>query len=136
MELYEFITPSDPITFYASDNDIAEAIGLVIGGGKAAIAYTDKKRDKEPIPNTMTVFSGWDNGQQARVNKTMEDRTEEVLAAGKTFAVCKPGLRYEYDKMTDNATNEKEIAEWDDRHRSSMNNWCKFARTLRPKSHA
>ena len=89
MKLYELITPSDPITFYAPDNDIAEAIALFVGNGKAGLKFADK-RDKGKIPNTMTAFGAFADGQLERFKTTMDKRLDEVLAAGKTFAVCTP----------------------------------------------
>lgn len=133
MKLYEFITPSDPITFYAPDNDIAEAVGLIVGRGKAGIQYTDERRNKDLIPNTMTIFSGWDNGQEVRVRKTMKNRLSEIIAAGKTFAVCSPAFREEYDELTDNGSNDERVKKWDAKHRSSMSDWCTFARSLKRK---
>ncbi len=133
MELYEFVNPSDMITFYAPDNDIAEAVGLLVGRGKAGIAYTDEKRNKDLIPNTMTMFSGYDNGQEARILKTLKNRLDEIVAAGKTFAVCGPEFREEYDELTENSTNAAQIAKWDDKHRSSMSDWCSYARGMKLK---
>lgn len=130
MKLYELVTPSDPITFYAPDDNIAEAIGLFVGGGKAGIKTTDGSE----VPSTMIMFCGMAKGQLERFNKTMDDRIDEVIAAGKTFAVCEVGFREEYDTITENSTNIEAIATWDERHRSSMSDWCGFARTLKRKT--
>ena len=126
MILYEFITPSDPITFYAPDNDIAEAIAIFVGNGKAGISRVDG----EEVPNTMVMFS-WADGQLVRFKKTMDNRITEVVTSGKTFAVCTSGFREEYDELTENGTNKDRIEKWDDKHRSSMSNWCDFARSLK-----
>jgi hypothetical protein len=130
MKLYEFITPSDPITFYAPDNDIAEAIALFVGNGKAALRAIDGSE----APNTMTVFSGGiKNGQLERVKLTLEKRPKEVIAAGKTFAVCSESFREEYDELTKNSTDIKQIEKWDNKHRSSISDWCGYARGLKIK---
>lgn len=55
------------------------------------------------------------------------------VRAFKTFAVCSPGCRKEYDVYTENSTNEERWKEWDDRKRTSMTNWCGYARGLKPR---
>lgn len=129
MKLYEFITPSDPITFYAPDNDIAEAVAIIVGSGKAGI----KAVDGNETPNTLIFLTGFTNKQEDRFRATMENRGKEVIAAGKTFAVCEVAYREEYDELTENSTNTKRVKRWDDRHRSSMSDWCGYARGLKLK---
>jgi len=127
MKLYEFITPSDPITFYAPDNDIAVAVGLFVGQGKAGI----RTFDDSDVLNTLTIFSGLPQNQLNRFKETMDKRIDEVIAAGKTFAVCKPAYREVYDELTENSTNIERIEKWDNKHRSSMSDWCGFARSMK-----
>ncbi len=55
------------------------------------------------------------------------------LAAGKTFAVCKPCSREEYDELTKNSTDTKQVEKWDDKYRSSLSDWCGYARNLKFK---
>ena len=127
MKLYELITPSDPITFYAPDNDIAEAIALFVGNGKAGI----KAQDDSETPNTITFIGGIPDEQLHRFKGTMDERLGEVLAAGKTFAVCGFGYREEYDILTKNSTDKKAVEKWDNKHRTSMSDWCGYARGLK-----
>lgn len=132
MKLYELITPSDPITFYAPDNDIAEAIALFVGNGKAGINAIDGSE----TPNTITFLSGLPDEQLDRFKATMNNRIDEVLASGKTFAVCESRFREEYDELTKNSTDIKAVEKWDNRHRSSMSDWCGRARGLKLKEPA
>ncbi len=125
MKLFELITPSDPITFYAPDNDIAEAIAVFVGNGKAGLRAIDGSE----TPNTM-IFLGASDEQMDRIKSTLKDRQKEVISAGKTFATCTAGFREEYDTLTENSTNTEAIAQFDDRHRSSMSDWCGYARSL------
>ena len=130
MKLYEFVNPSDPITFYAPDNDIAEAITLFVGNGKVGLRAIDNSK----VPDTLTAFSGGiKNSQLERVKSTMDKRLNEVLAAGKTFAVCSEAYREEYDELTKNSTETKRIERWDNKHRSSLSDWCGYARNLKVK---
>lgn len=130
-KLYEMVTPSDPITFYAPDNDIAEAIAVFVGNGKAGLNAIDGSE----TPNTI-IIAGVSDEQMDRIKATLKDRQEEVVAAGKTFATCTAEYREEYDKLTENSTNAEAIARFDDRHRSSMSDWCGYARSLTLKEKA
>ena len=129
MKLYEFITPSDPITFYAPDNDIAEAIGLFVGNGKAGVRAVDDSKS----PNTLIILSGIPDDQLKRFKTTMSERLDEVLAAGKTFAVCEVSYREEYDELTKNSTDTERVEKWDNKHRTSLSDWCGYARGLKKK---
>jgi len=131
MKLYEFINPSDPITFYAPDNDIAETVTIVVGGGRAGLKATDGS----DVPNTM-YFLGVSDTARDKITKTMDTRIDEFFEAAKTFAVCEASLREEYDELTKDSTDTERIQKWDDKHRSSMTNWCDYARGLKLKEKA
>ena len=128
MKLYEFITPSDPITFYAPDKDIAEAVALFIGKGKAGLRAVDESE----TPNTMHFFS-IPKDVLGRVKNAMDNRTDEVVQSAHTFAVCKPEYREEYDILTKNGTDKDAVDKWDNKHRSSCSSWCEFARGIEIK---
>ncbi len=128
MDLYEFITPSDCITFYAPDDDIATAVTIFIGGAKAGCRSI---RDDRSLG---TIFFG-DIPTEiiAKFKDTMDKRSDEVAAAAHTFAVCSPDMREEYDKLTNSGGAADEVRRWEDRHRSSMTDWCTYARGLNRK---
>jgi len=127
--LYEFITPSDPITFYAPDNDIAEAVSIYVGNGKAGTNRADEKDG----PHTLIAFSSWGEGQEERVSGTMSKRINEVIEAAHTFAVTSIADRPVYDDYTNNGQDKEKIDKWDDIRRSSMSDWCGYARGLKLK---
>jgi hypothetical protein len=127
--LYEFITPSDPITFHAPDNDIAEAVAIYIGQGKAGF----RAADNSETPNTLYLFNKMPDEQIARFKKTLDERLDDFFAACKTFAVCSLSDRKIYDDYTQNSTNEEKVKSWDAEKRSSLTDWCGFARSLKRK---
>jgi hypothetical protein len=131
MKLYEFITPSDTITFYAPDNDIAEAVAAYVGGGKAGL----KACDGSEAPNT-ALFFGKAEGQLERIKNTFANRLKEIIESAHTFAVCPQGYRDEYDILTKNGTDIEAVKKWDDKHRTSMSDWCNYARGLQKKDQA
>lgn len=128
MKLYEFITPSDIITFYATNNDVAWATAIMVGGGKAGIKAVDGS-DTKP---SLVAFSGF--GQyQAEFEKVMNENTQDVLDATQTFAVVSPDKRSEFDVYTKNCTDKRLVKQWNDRHRTSMSDWCKYAHSFKRK---
>lgn len=50
--LYEFITPSDPITFHAADDGVAFCVATLLGNGKAGC----KNCDTGESLSSMTAF--------------------------------------------------------------------------------
>lgn len=52
MNIYEFITPSDPITFKADDDKVAFTCALLLGNGKAGC----ENKATESLP-TMLMFA-------------------------------------------------------------------------------
>jgi len=53
MNIYEFITPSDPITFKADDDKVAFVCAAILGKGQAGC---ENKTTGESLP-TMLMFS-------------------------------------------------------------------------------
>lgn len=125
--LYEFITPSDPVTFYAPDNDIAEAVALYIGQGKAGL----RAADNSETPTTLYLFNKMPDEVITRFKNTFKNRLDDFLDACKTFAVCNFSDRKIYDDYTQNSTNEEKVKSWDTEKRSSLTDWCGFARGLK-----
>jgi hypothetical protein len=131
MKLYEFITPSDPITFYAADDDIAQVVGIYVGNGQAGVSPCagDKNRKIE----TMHFFGPLPNDIMQKMEKVAKERLDDFLEAAHSFAVCNPDQRVIYDEYTNNGKDKSKVEKWDDKNRSSMNDWCKYARSLKAK---
>lgn len=126
-ELYEFVNPSDVITFYADNDDYARAATLLVGGGKAGC----KKKNGYSLDNCLTAFCGeapeevYDFIKKAIINKD-----EKLLDALNSFAVCDFGERYIFDDYTKNGTDKEKLKKWDDKKRTSLNDFCSYARHL------
>lgn len=133
MNLYRFIQPSDDITFYAADDDVAFAATMIIGKGHC---FAKRIRDDggEADVEGMAFYIGKIPDEIiGRLKRLLDTRKAEIFAAFRTFAVCSPWCRTEYDVYTENSTNEERWREWDDRKRTSMTNWCGYARSLKPR---
>jgi len=130
MILYEFITPSDPITFYAPDDDVALAVGIIIGSGKAGVTNTETGKS---LPSLLLFLADLEARKAIEIPvATWEARKAECIVAAHSFAVCDKGERAIYDEFTENGQNGIQVAKWDDAHRSSMSDWCAYARSLKP----
>jgi hypothetical protein len=130
MELYEFITPCDPITFYAQDDDIAWAIGLYVGGGKAGV---DRITPEKKL-NTMLAFSGGlSREDELKFKAIFKNRLNEIINATQSFAIAKPSERDIYDDYTDNGSDIEKRDKWHDKKRSSLNDFCSYAWSIKIK---
>ena len=132
MNLYEFINISDTITFWASDDDVAIAAAAIVGNGHSGCDRIGDDGKKTPIL-PMYILGGMPKETIEKVMDVAMIRREELKEAMRTFACCRPQDREAYDVYTENSTNQDRWDSWDDKHRTSLNNYCKWARDFRFK---
>ena len=141
--LYEFITPSDPITFAAPDDKIAFVCALILGNGEAFCT----REDGEKV-GTCFLFAG-EGVLDAAIQETlgsnlsdfMDANCEAVATAFESFAYGGFERRRQYDDALAAITDPHKIAEFkakhEDRNRSSMSTWVKgawsYAKNFRAK---
>ena len=130
MNLYEFINISDAITFYAPDDDIAFAVTLYVGSGKCSCERVETDGNKEVKDSTLYLF-GIPDEVLKRFEDIIHSRSKEVMEAAHTFACCKPSERDIFNDYTNNGTDKKKYDKWDDAHRSSMSDYCGYARSIK-----
>jgi len=138
MNIYEFITPSDPITFKTDDDKIAFTCALLIGNGKAGC--TNLTTDQN-IP-TMMMFSkdpdkeisdylGCDMGNFIKSNRG------KIADCFKSFAYGSISDRQTYDNACEAITDHEKLKEFkakhEDQNRSSMSKWVQYAWNLADK---
>jgi len=128
MNLYEFVNPSDEITFYAPDDDIAQAVTIYVGNGKAGLRI---KNDKREMLRTMFILGEIDPDIVDKLKIISKERIDEFLAACHSFACCGFAERDIYDDYTSNGTNIKKVNMWHDKHLTSMSDYCTYARSLK-----
>lgn len=133
MNLYKFIQPSDDITFYAEDDDVAFAATMIIGNGHCFAKRIGKNGEETDVEGTSFYIGKVPDEIIERLKNLLDTRKAEIFAAFKTFAVCSPGRRKEYDVYTENSTNEERWRDWNDRKCTSMTDWCSYVRSLRPR---
>ena len=133
MNLYEFINFSDTITFYAPDDDIAFAVTMYVGNGHSSCERLEGGKNipvKDSIPYLFTKIP---DEVIKRYKTIFTTRSTEALESAHTFACCKPSERQIFDEYTNNGSDKEKYEKWDDAHRTSMNDYCKFARSLKAK---
>ena len=135
MNLYEFICISDAITFYAPDDDIAFAVALYVGGGKCSCKRIDPDGDKD-VKDSAPYLFGIPDDVLNRCEEIINSRTKECVESAHTFACCKPSEREIFNDYTNNGTDKAKYDKWDDAHRTSLSDYCKYARGLRLKDGA
>lgn len=134
MNIYEFVTPSDPITFLADDDKVALMCAFLLGRGKAGCHRYEK--GNEVRINSMLMFD-------PDADKTLEKELgmpgadfikknrKKITACFDSFAYGDIESRHTYDDAVNAITDEKKLKEFkakhEDRNRSSMSAWVKGA---------
>ncbi len=131
---YEFITPSDPMTFKAGDDKIAYATSILLGSGKAGTKRHEKGSEVS-IP-TMIAFSSDSNGcildyLGMELETFVDAHLTEIADALLSFSYGSINSRQEYDDAIEAITDPEKLKEFklkhEDRNRTSMNQFVKYA---------
>lgn len=130
--VYNFITPSDPITFLAPNDKIAYACAIIIGGGKADCDNIDTGEKlhtmifihEDPIDIVEDFL-------ESPFNNFVKANEIEISKALSSFAYGLPKDRAEYDNQLSGLNTPEEIEkfkeEHEDKERSSLQRWVKKA---------
>jgi hypothetical protein len=135
--IYEFITPSDPITFIAENDSIAWITAALLAAGKAGCTREDGKSI-----DTMTAFVPEDRRSEIYikyigtedVGKYTKEHKKEITDALLSFAYGSIGQRKQYDAAIAAITDPEKLKQFKSQHedaqRTSMNRWVGHAWTL------
>lgn len=125
--LYEFINVSDKITFCAINDDIARTVTLLLGEGKAGC----KKESGELLDYCFTAFGGPAPDEvYEKIENFVNEGNEDLVNALKTVACCDFNERDIYNEYTENSSNRERCDKWNEKHRTSLNNFSKYAYKL------
>lgn len=130
MHTYEFITPSDAITFRADNNAIAYAVALYLGSGKAAC----QREDGVEI-DCMLLFATPEETKKSILDNLgmefkdfMEANKAAVAAAFSSFAYTSIAGRKQYDERLTAASDVTAFkAAHEDKKRTSLSRWVNTA---------
>jgi hypothetical protein len=135
MNIYEFVTPSDPITFKTDDDKVAYACAVVLGNGKAGCHRHDEKGNEVNL-NTMLMLCA---DPEPVIKEDLGMSLDEFLDKNRlkmaecflSFAYGSVSDRITYDDamaaITDEEKRKEFKAKHEDRNRSSMSKWVKYA---------
>lgn len=137
MNIYELVTPSDPITFKAKDDKVAFTCALLLGRGKAGCHRRDENNNEvnletllmfaseEMIDSTIQEKLGCDIDAFIKSNKA------DVKACFQSFAYGSIEDRKTYDDAIEAITDPEKLKEFkskhEDRNRTSMSQWVQGA---------
>lgn len=137
--IYEFITPSDPITFKAQSDKIAFFVALIVGNAKAGIERADGKEVElssmffihpDPIP----VIEGY---LGCSISEFGDTNATEVGEALKSFCYGEIRERQAFDDACDAITDPEKLQEFkakhEDKNRTSLSEWVAYAWRLGDK---
>jgi len=135
MNIYEFVTPSDPVTFKAEDDNVATAVGAIVGGGKAGTGRCDENGDDVQLP-TLTFFSA-DTMEMLSdfigcdFEEFVKKEWDKIATACESFAYGTVASRKEYDTALECITDPEKREEFkkfhEDKNRTSVSGWVCYA---------
>lgn len=135
MKIYEFITPSDPITFKAKDDKIAFLVAVLLGNGKAGCTRLDENNNEVDL-NTLLFISGGGEERMimelgCKVEEFVGKNGEDIASAFESFSYGHLEDRKQYDDAIEAITDHDKLEEFkkkhEDRNRSSLSAWVKYA---------
>lgn len=124
--IYNFITPSDHVTFLAKNNNVAYVCAILVGGGKAGCENAETKEniptfllfDSDPS-KTITEHLG------CSLNSFIEGNKLAIIECLHSFAYGKLEARKTFDDACDAISDPQRLQEFkskhEDRNRSSLN---------------
>lgn len=137
MICYDVVNPSDACTFLAPDREIALAVLAFLGEGAYAgrpiakdlkpIGEGEVERLEVPIFMFGRSYDGWwkDHYAQEPIGAALTARPAEVVAALRSTQYGRVDDRIAYQSACNAITDPERLktfqAEWEDRHRSSLN---------------
>ena len=132
MNIYEFITPSDPITFKADDDKVAFTCALLLGNGKAGCTNL---KTGDSIPTMLMFAKDPEKDIQDFIGgdfkEFFEGNKPKISECFKSFAYGSFSDRQSFVDACDAITDPEKLKEFkakhEDKNRSSMSQWVKHA---------
>lgn len=135
MNVYEFVTPSDPITFLAENDKIAFLVAIFLGEGKAGCGRYDEKGEHIRL-NAMLMFSSDPEkiiAQELGMDpkKFFDQNKQKIKYSLESFAYGNVEDRGKYDDQLNSITDEAERNKFRKIHVeancTSMSEWVEYA---------
>jgi len=129
--IYEFITPSDPITFKTDNPKVAYFVTIQVGKGQAGcVSETDENLDTFLMFETNPVES-IEKFLGMSMDDFIKNNKQEIIECLKSFAYGKINERKQFDLCIESITDKEKLNEFKSKHedmnRSSLSEWVKYA---------
>ena len=133
--IYEFITPSDPITFLSDDDKVAFLCSVVLGNGKAGCKRIDENGKEIRLPSMLMFDSepekAIDDFLCEPLGSFFEKNKQKIKDCFDSFAYGTIEDRQKYDDALSAIADPEKQKEFklkhEDENRSSMSQWVKGA---------
>ncbi len=133
--LYEIVNPSDTVTFYAKDHTIAHAVILILGEGKYGCKCLEDARfkatlfifmnEKDTERELQRIFGP--DGMGAFLKSNCEDIARSLNTCAVTTFLGLKEFDERFSCALANGLDEQFKNDWNEKHRTSMNNICSLA---------
>lgn len=132
MTIYEFVTPSDPITFKAENDKVAFCCAVILGNGKGGCENTTTR---ESIPSLLAFSRNPDEDIEKFIGcplkEFVSDNIDSIQTSFESFAYATVSERKTYDNAIEAITDPERLKEFkqkhEDQNRTSMSKWVQGA---------
>jgi hypothetical protein len=126
MNIYEFITPSDPITFKADDDKVAFTCALLLGNGKAGCTNL---KTGDSIPTMLMFAKDPDKDIQEFIGgdfkEFLEANKPKIAECFKSFSYGSASDRETFDDACDAITDPEKLKEFKAKHEDKTVHLCR-----------
>lgn len=135
MSVYEFINPSDALTFEGNDDNVAAAAALILGQGQAGLRPLDGDTEREVLPLMLLwgdgEFETWlEKRGIGDFSEFADKHRNEIVAFLRSVVYGDERDRRAFDVMISETAPERlQIVrdKWNDARRSSLTDWATAA---------
>lgn len=129
--IYEFITPSDAITFRAIDDKVAYCVTVIVGHGHAGC----QREDGESLPTLIIFSNDLDKEIESYLGVGLVEYSKQekdaIAEALESFAYGSVSERKTYDDAIEAITDPEKLQDFkekhEDRNRTSLSRWVQSA---------
>lgn len=131
MNIYEFITPSDPITFKAQDNKTAFVCAIILGEGMAGCQNITTDESIPTMTFNKDATKHVDDYLGCKLNQYIDSNLKDIIECYQSFSYGSASDRQTYDDACEAISDTEKLKEFkakhEDRNRTSMSAWVKQA---------
>lgn len=124
--LYDLVNPSDAVTFVAPDLKIAACVTILLGGGQYGADPIEEGAESVPIMIFGNGDAWWTEHFDEPRDGVVERHADAIAEALRTVCYGGSKTRALFDSalaaIDDPEKKAAFVAEWNDRHRTSLNN--------------